>query len=68
MFETRDAIVRAGGVPVAYAVLVNRAQGEIDAKPLFSAYKVEATSYAEDDLPADLAAIPAVKPGTSATK
>ncbi len=68
LFETRDAITRAGGQVVGYAVLVNRAQTEIDAKPLFSAYTVEAVSYAEDELPAHLAAVPAVKPGTSVSK
>lgn len=65
LFETRDAILNAGGNPVAYAVLVNRAQSPIAAEPLFSAYTVEAVSYAEDEVPDWLAAIPAVKPGTS---
>jgi len=65
LFETRDAITRAGGTPVGYGILVNRAQGEIDAKPLFSAYTVEATSYAEDEIPEWLNQIPPVKPGTS---
>lgn len=68
LFETRDAITRAGGVPIGYGILVNRAQGKIDAKPLYSAYTVSATSYAEDEIPDWLAAIPAVKPGTSALK
>lgn len=68
LFETRDAITRAGGEVVGYAVLVNRAQGEIDAQPLFSAYTVAAVSYAPDELPEALAAIPAVKPGTSVSK
>lgn len=68
LFETRDAITRAGGEVVGYAVLVNRAQVEIDAQPLFSAYTVAAVSYAPDELPEALAAIPAVKPGTSVSK
>ncbi|MBI1334025.1 MAG: orotate phosphoribosyltransferase [Armatimonadetes bacterium] len=68
LFETRDAIVRAGGTPVAYAVLVNRAQVRIDAEPLFSAYTVEAVSYAEDEIPEWLNQIPPVKPGTSVFK
>lgn len=65
LFETRDAILNAGGTPVGYAVLVNRAQTELDLEPLFSAYKVAATSYAADDLPEWLQQIPAVKPGTT---
>lgn len=65
LFETRDAIIRAGGVPVGYGILVNRAQSDIEAKPLYSAYTVSATSYADDEIPEWLAAIPAVKPGTS---
>jgi orotate phosphoribosyltransferase len=64
LFETRDAIQNAGGKVVAYAVLINRAQGELDLKPMVSAYTVEATSYAEEELPDWLASIPTSKPGT----
>ena len=63
--ESRDAIVAAGGNVGAFAVLIDRASGDLhlDA-PLFSAYKVEATSYAADELPEWLAAVPVQKPGT----
>jgi orotate phosphoribosyltransferase len=64
LIETRDAVLEAGGIPVAYAVLINRAQRELDLKPLFSAYSVSATSWEADEIPDWLAAIPAVKPGT----
>jgi orotate phosphoribosyltransferase len=64
LFETRDAIENAGATPVAYAVLVNRAQKELELHPLFSSFKVEATSYAPDEVPEWLAKIPTTKPGT----
>jgi orotate phosphoribosyltransferase len=64
LFESRDAIVNAGGKVVGYAVLVNRAQESLDLSPLFSAYKVEAQSFAEDEIPDWLAKIPTTKPGT----
>ena len=64
LFESRDAILKAGGNPVGYGVLINRAQGELDLPKLFSAYTVEATSYAPDEVPNWLAEIPTTKPGT----
>ena len=64
LFESRDAILKAGGNPVSYGVLINRAQGELDLPNLFSAYTVEATSYAPDEVPDWLAEIPTTKPGT----
>ena len=64
LIETRDAIAEAGGTPAAYAVLINRAAAALDLNPLFSSYTVSATSYAEEEIPDWLAAIPAVKPGT----
>lgn len=62
--ETRDAIENAGGTPAAYAVLIDRRSGEIPVAPVYAAYRVEAQSYAPEELPPHLAAIPAVKPGT----
>jgi orotate phosphoribosyltransferase len=64
LFESRDAILKAGGNPVGYGVLINRGQGELDLPKLFSAYTVEATSYAPDEVPNWLAEIPTTKPGT----
>jgi orotate phosphoribosyltransferase len=64
LFETRDAIQKAGGQAVGYAVLVNRAQGDLELKPMVSAYTVSATSYDANDVPEWLAAIPTSKPGT----
>jgi orotate phosphoribosyltransferase len=65
LIETRQAVESAGATPVAYAVLIDRAAPNLDlGLPLQSAYKVEALSYAPDEVPEWLAAIPAVKPGT----
>lgn len=67
LIETRDAITKAGGEVRGYGVLINRAQGDLGlGAPLFSAYTVEAVSYASDELPEHLVGIPAVKPGTRA--
>ncbi len=67
LFETRDAIIRAGGTVSGYGVLINRAQGVLALEaPLFSAFTVEAVSYAPEDLPEHLKRVPAVKPGTRA--
>lgn len=65
--ETRDAIVAAGGKVVAFAVLIDRSTAELGlGSPLYAAYRVEAQSYAVDEIPERLAAVPAVKPGTRA--
>ncbi|HEY0866917.1 MAG TPA: orotate phosphoribosyltransferase [Fimbriimonas sp.] len=67
LIESRQAIERAGGMVAAYGVLINRAAADLDlGLPLFSAHKVQAQSFAPDDVPEWLARIPAVKPGTRA--
>lgn len=68
LVETRQAIETAGGEVVAFAVLIDRSAPDLDLqRPLFGAYKVEAQSYAPDEVPDWLAAVPATKPGTRAT-
>ncbi|RYG22366.1 orotate phosphoribosyltransferase [bacterium] len=65
LLESRIAIEEAGGTVGAYAVLIDRSPEGLDLKlPLFGAYRVQAESYAEDEIPDWLAAIPATKPGT----
>jgi orotate phosphoribosyltransferase len=67
LYETRDAIERAGGEVIAYAVLIDRSAPEQTwDRRLFASYKVAANSYAPDEVPAWLADQPLVKPGTSA--
>jgi orotate phosphoribosyltransferase len=69
LFETRHAIEHAGGAVIGYAALIDRTESGLPGEiPLYSAYRVEATSYPPDQVPAWLAAIPLVKPGTSVTK
>ena len=68
LVETRDAIHRAGGLVEGFAVLIDRSAPSLElGAPVFAAYRVEATSYAPDDLPEWLAALPPVKPGTRRT-
>lgn len=65
LLESRAAIEEAGGTVDAYAVLIDRSPAGLDlGLPLYGAYRVQADSYAEDEVPAWLAALPAVKPGT----
>lgn len=67
LVETRDALEAAGGVPLAFAVLIDRSAPGLElGLPVFAAYKVEAQSFAPDEVPDWLDAIPAVKPGTRA--
>ena len=67
LYETRDAIEGAGGEVIGYAVLIDRAPPEQTwDRPLFASYKVEANSFASDEVPDWLAALPLTKPGTSA--
>ncbi len=67
LVETREAIETAGGLVEAYAVLIDRAAPGLDlGKPLHAAFKVEAQSFAPDEVPEWLAAIPITKPGTRA--
>lgn len=67
LVETAEALRLAGGRPEGFGVLIDRAQTYPDlGAPIFSAYKVEATSWAEYELPEELKAIPAIKPGTRA--
>lgn len=63
--ETIDIVRRAGGNPVAAAALVHRG----DALPEFGCpfhclLRLQVESFDPDDLPPDLAAIPAEKPGS----
>ncbi len=63
--ECIAAINAAGGVTVAGAALVDRSAGEADiGVPLTSLVALKAPAYAPDALPPELAAIPAMKPGS----
>ena len=65
--EAIAAIGRAGGEVIAAAALVDRSSGKIDlGVPFFPLIRLDVPTYAADALPADLAAIPAIKPGSRA--
>ena len=65
--EAIAAIGRAGGVTVAAAALVDRSGGAADlGVPFFPLIRLDVPSYAADSLPPELAAIPAIKPGSRA--
>ena len=63
--EAIAAVGAAGGSVVAEAALVDRSSGKADlGVPFFPLIRIDVPTYDPDDLPADLAAIPAVKPGS----
>ena len=65
--EAIAAIARAGGQVIAAGALVDRSDGAADlGVPFFPLLRLTVPSYAPDALPAELAAIPAIKPGSRA--
>lgn len=65
--QAMDAVRAAGGEIVAEAALVDRSGGEADlGVPFFPLVSLNFPVYDADDLPPELAAIPAVKPGSRA--
>ncbi len=65
--EAIAAIAAAGGETVAAAALIDRSNGAADlGVPFYPLIRLDVPSYAADALPAALAVIPAVKPGSRA--
>jgi orotate phosphoribosyltransferase len=65
--EAIAAIRAAGGEVVAAAALVDRSNGGADlGVPFFPLIRLDVPSYPADQLPPELAAIPAIKPGSRA--
>lgn len=65
--EAIRAITEAGGEVIAAAALVDRSGGDVDlGVPFFPLVALSFPTYAEDELPPELAATPAVKPGSRA--
>jgi orotate phosphoribosyltransferase len=65
--EAIRAIEEAGGKVIAAASLVDRSAGSVDlGVPFFPLVALNFPTYAPDELPAELAASPAVKPGSRA--
>ncbi len=64
--ETIDIVRAHQGQVAAVAILVDRSNGTVNlGVPLFSLIKMNVETFPADKLPPDLAAIPAVKPGST---
>ena len=65
--EAIEAIRKAGGEVIAEASLVDRSQGQSNlGVPYTALIQIDVPTYAADSVPPELAAIPAVKPGSRA--
>jgi orotate phosphoribosyltransferase len=65
--EAIEAVRAAGGDVIAEAALVDRSAGKADlGVPFVPLIRIDVPTYEADALPPDLAAIPAVKPGSRA--
>lgn len=65
--EAIKAVEEAGGVVVGEASLVDRSQGKADlGVPFTPLIRIDVPTYDANDLPDELAALPAVKPGSRA--
>jgi len=63
--ECIDCIQNLGGVVAAASCLIDRSGGKVDlGVPLFALVDMEVPAYEVDQLPEELSAIPAVKPGS----
>ncbi|MDB5684398.1 MAG: orotate phosphoribosyltransferase [Sphingomonas bacterium] len=65
--EAIAAVRAAGGEVIAAAALIDRSNGRADlGVPFYPLIKLDVPSYAPDALPPELAAVPAIKPGSRA--
>src|SRR6476620_9267106 len=65
--EAIEAVKRAGAEAIAEAALVDRSSGTADLGiRFFPLIRIDVPTYEADAVPADLAAIPAIKPGSRA--
>lgn len=65
VFEVLDVVKSRGATCAGVGVLIDRSPAPIDfGCPIFASYKVEAQSWAPDELPSWLESIPLQKPGT----
>lgn len=63
--EAIAAVAREGGEVIAEAALVDRSNGTVDlGVPFYPLIDINFPTYAEDDLPPELAAVPVTKPGS----
>ncbi|MEO5705412.1 MAG: orotate phosphoribosyltransferase, partial [Alteraurantiacibacter sp.] len=67
--EAIDCVEAEGGEIVAEAALVDRSAGSVDlGVPFFPLVAINFPTYAEDEVPTELAAVPVTKPGSRAGK
>jgi orotate phosphoribosyltransferase len=60
-----EAVAEAGGIVIAEAALVDRSAGEVElGVPFYPLVSINFPVYDADALPPELAAIPAIKPGS----
>jgi len=65
--EAIKAIEEAGGEVIAAGALVDRSNGGVDlGVPFFPLIRLDVPTYSPDALPPELAAVPAIKPGSRA--
>lgn len=65
--EAIDAVRTAGAIVLAEAALVDRSGGTVDlGVPFTPLIRIDVPTYSADSLPPELAAIPAIKPGSRA--
>jgi orotate phosphoribosyltransferase len=65
--EAIAAVRAAGGEVIAEAALVDRSGGDAElGVPFHPLIRIDVPTYAADQLPPELAAIPAIKPGSRA--
>jgi orotate phosphoribosyltransferase len=65
--EAIRAIAAEGGEVIAAASLVDRSNGTVDlGVPFYPLIRLDVPTYAPDALPPELAAVPAIKPGSRA--
>ena len=63
--EAIEAVAREGGEVIAEVALVDRSNGSADlGVPFFPLIAISVPSYAENEVPPELAAIPVTKPGS----
>ena len=63
--EAIAAVAREGGEVLAEVSLVDRSNGTVDlGVPFFPLIDIDFPTYAEDEVPAELAAVPVTKPGS----
>ena len=65
--EAIESVIETGAQVIAEAALVDRSGGNADlGVPFFPLIRIDVPTYEADAVPPELAAIPAIKPGSRA--